>query len=636
MAGRRGGPARLRRLLAGLCLAPGACLAAGDLEQMSLEQLSSLEVTSVSKSGEPLRQAPAAIYVITHDDLIRAGVTTIAQALRLAPNLQVTQLGNSNFMAGARGFAGAEEAQNFANKLLVLIDGRSVYSPLYSGVYLEVQDLAMEDIDRIEVISGPGATLWGANAMNGVINIITRPAWLSDHPQLTAQAGDRWQGLDGRWAGRLDDSLAYRVYGKAFRQQAQAQADGASAFDAWSKLQGGFRADWSGAADTVTAQGDLYHGDESQPGQAVNGEVEGGNLLARWQHRSGRGLWQLQGYYDYSERDSPPGGNSLAQRSYDVELQESLDLRGNRIVWGAGSRLHRYHITNSANLIFEPDSRTLTLGDLFAQDTLALGWNLELTLGLKLEQDPYAGWTPLPDLRLAWHAPGGALLWAAAARAIRAPTPFDEDVQEKLGGALFLTGNRDFKPEQVDAYELGYRGQPLPSLSLSAALFFNRYDDLRSIEPGASGGLPLQWGNEIRGHAYGLDAWAQWQALDWWRLSPGLRLLRKELQFMPGSSQILGVQQSGDDPRSQALLRSAMDFGARLSFDTTLRYTGTLPDPHLPAWAEMDASLLGHVSRHLDLSLSGFNLLHGRHLEYPAPSGEYIRRSVLLQARWTF
>lgn len=636
-AGRRRGAAGLRRLLAGLCLAPGACLAAGDLGQMSLEQLSSLEVTSVSKSGEPLGQAPAAIYVITHDDIIRAGVTTIAQALRLAPNLQVTQLSNSNFMAGARGFAGNEGAQNFANKLLVLIDGRSVYSPLYSGVYLEVQDLVMDDIDRIEVISGPGATLWGANAMNGVINIITRPAYLTDRPQLTTQAGDRWQGLNGRWAGKVGDGLSYRVYGKVFQQQAQALADGSSAFDAWSKLQGGFRADWSGEADTVTWQGDLYHGDESQPAQTANDEVEGGNLLARWQHRSGRGLWQLLGYYDYSERDGPPGAGAQALRSYDLELQESLDLAGNRVVWGAGSRLHRYHITNATSLLFEPDSRTLALGNLFAQDTIGLGWNLELTAGLKVEQDPYAGWTPLPDLRLAWNAPGGALLWASAARAIRSPTPFDEDVQEKLGGAVFLTGNRDFRPEKVDAYELGYRGQPWPRLSLSAAAFFDRYDDLRSIEPGnVPGGIPLMWGNQIRGHAYGLDAWAQWQALPWWRLSPGVRLLRKELEFMPGSSQILGVQQSGDDPRSQALLRSAMDFGGRLSFDATLRYTGTLPDPHLPAWVEMDAALLGHVSRHLDLSLSGFNLLHQRHLEYPAPSGEYIRRSVLLQARWTF
>jgi iron complex outermembrane receptor protein len=629
-------------LLAGLWLAPAPCLAqaqmlagADQLGNLSLEQLSNVEVTSVSKSGEQLRAAPAAIYVISHDDILRAGVTSIAEALRLAPNLQILQYSSSNYIAGARGFAGAEEAQNFSNKLLILIDGRSVYSPLYSGVYLDVQDLLMEDIDRIEVISGPGATLWGANAMNGVINIITRPAYLTDKSLVSAGAGNREQTVSGRYAGKAGEALSYRVYGKMFRRDAEELADGSSAFDAWEKAQGGFRADWTGSADSVTAQGDLYRGTQSEAADG-QGLVLGGNVLGRWQHHGAASDWQVQAYYDETQR-TQRDSTGFSLRTYDIELQQSLNLGWNHVVWGAGTRLHRYHITNSTSLLFEPDERSLVLGDFFGQDTIALSPKVDLTLGLKLERDPYSDWTPLPDLRLAWRVSDSATLWGSAARAIRAPTPFDDDVQEKLGGSLFLTGNQGFKPEQVDAFEIGYRGQPLQRLSWSASVFYNLYDDLRTIEPHSSADfLPLMWGNLMRGKTYGLETWGQWQATDWWRLSPGLRMLRKDLEFKGGSAQLLGLSESGDDPRSTALLRSSMDITRNASFDATLRYVGTMPDPHLASYCELDAALNGKVWRQLELSLSGLNLIHASHLEYPAPSGEYIRRSVILQARWTF
>lgn len=605
------------------------------LADLSLEALSNLQVTSVSKAPEGLRSAPAAIYVITRDDIMRAGITTIAEALRLAPNLLVSQYSASNYIVGARGFGGAQEAQNFSNKLLMLIDGRSVYTPLYSGIYLDVQDVLIEDIDRIEVISGPGATLWGANAVNGVINVITRPAYLTDGGVIKGGSGNRDRRVGARYGGKLAETLSYRFYGKVFKRDAEALADG-SALDAWEKAQGGFRADWAGVADSLTAQGDFYRANQSQP-DADDQKLLGGNLLARWEHRGSSGDWQLQSYYDYTERAQPPGGSAFTLSSFDLQLQHSTTIADHRIVWGTGGRVHRYRISDGVGLKFSPNERSLLLANVFVQDTIPLFADIDLTLGLKLERNPYAGVTPLPDLRLAWRISDQQLLWASASRAIRSPTPFDRDVIEVVGDTVFLTGNRDFDPERVDAYQLGYRVQPLANLSLSVSTFYNRYDDLRSIEPQSSTEfLPLKWGNGLKGHTYGVEAWGKWQLTDWWRLAPGVRFLHRNLAFKDGAVPVLNFSQAGNDPSRQALLTSSMDIFAGTSVNLTFRHVGALPEPRLPSYRELDAAIIHAVTPNLDLSLSGFNLLHDRHLEYPAPSGEYIRRRVIGQIRWTF
>lgn len=608
------------------------------LDELSLEELSELQVTSVSKSPELLQRAPAAIFVVTRDDIVRNGFTTIAEALRLAPNLQITQFSSSRYDAGARGFAGAEEAQNFSNKLLILIDGRSVYSPLFSGVYLDVQDVLMDDIDRIEVISGPGATLWGANAMNGVINIITRPAYVTDSSFISAGGGTDEQILRGRYGHRVSEALSYRVYAKALRRDALEQASGADAGDDWNKVQGGFRADWTGEDDAAaTLQGDFYHGSEGRLGGSDT-EIEGGNLLGRRQWRGERSEWQFQGYYDYTLRGQPNDGLAMTLHTIDAELQERLSHGLHRIVWGVGLRTHHYEIQNdpSGFLGFEPANNNLLLANLFAQDTIVLARNLDLTLGLKIERATYAGWSPLPDLRLAWRAADDALVWASASRAIRTPTPFDHDVFEVVPGAIMLTGNPDFRSEKVNAFEIGYRAQPSDELSYSASVFYNLYDDLRTVElrPGPPGVLVLQWDNQMRGAAWGFEAWAKWQATSWWRLSPGLRLLRKSLEYKPGASAIVGTQEAGNDPSHQWLLNSSMDLNENLSFDTILRHVGALPNPGLEGYEELSASVNQRIGEHLDVSLSGFNLLHDGHRE--TPSGEVIGRSVIAQARWRF
>ena len=609
----------------------------GELGSMSLEELSNLQVTSVSKSTQPLRQAPASVYVITHDDILRSGVTTVSEALRLAPNLQITQQGATTYVAGARGFAGAQEAQNFSNKLLILIDGRSVYSPLFSGVYLDVQDVLLEDIDRIEVISGPGATLWGANAMHGVINIITRPSYLSDASDVSVSGGRLETTGGARFAHRISDAASFRVYAKAIESNAMEVAGGADAKDAWNRGQVGFRSDFSFANDTVTLQGDAYRGNKEQLPAPQYSRVQGSNLLGRWQRRGDFGDWQVQAYYDDTLRSFRPDGTAFRLHTADVELQHRFVVRNHCLIWGAGVRRHDYSIDNAAGLQWQPGSGTLNLGNAYAQDTVAIGGALELSVGVKAERDPYSGWNALPDIRLAWQSAEHALLWAAASRAIRSPTPFDVDVVEKLGTTVQLTGNASFRPELLTAYQLGYRVDAGERMSLDANLFYNVYADLRTIEPASpSRFVPFHWGNLMEGHTYGVDAWAKWQVTDRWRLSPGMRLLRKYLRFSPGASGIIGVSQAGNDLSSQAQLNSSLDVTPQLAFDATLRYTGPLPNPRLEAWYELNASVHWRLSPSLELSVSGFNLLAPRHLEYPAPGGAYILRSVIGQVRWTF
>jgi iron complex outermembrane recepter protein len=623
-----------------LLAAPAAAQQADHIEslaRMSLAELGNVEVTSVSKAAEPLGQAPTAIYVITHDDIIRSGATSLPEALRLAPNILITQLTSSNYVAAARGFGGNPDAQSFSNKLLILIDGRSVYTPLFSGVYFDAQDVIFDDVDRIEVISGPGATLWGANAVNGVINVIMRPARLTTGTLVTVGAGDFEQKATVRFGGRLGDEIDFRVYGKGFKRASLEVADGSNAHDDWYKGQGGFRADWKRGPDAVTLQGDVYRGIENQLGTGKQ-SIVGANALARWQHSAEHSDLQLQTYYDQTQRAAPAGGVAFVLRTYDFELQQSIALNSShKLVWGAGVRLNSYNITNSAGLAFWPPARNLTLVNVFAQDTISLGSKLKLTLGGKIEDDPYSGREVLPDARLAWQVGRATLLWASASRAIRSPTPFDVDVVETLGTTVFLTGNQQFQPERVTTYEIGYRGEVTPAFSLSVSGFYNRYKDQRSIETASrTVFLPLRWGNLIEGHAYGLTAWAKWRVADWWRLSPGFTILHKDLQFSPGASRLLGIAQAGDDPTGHASIQSSMDLGRQVTLDALIRYVGALPDPAAPAYHELDGRLGWQVSKVLDISLTGSNLLHARHQEFAVPAGEEIGRSVFLRARWIF
>ncbi len=609
-----------------------------DLRALSIEQLADIQVTSVARRPQRLADAPAAIYVIDHDDIVRSGALTLPEILRLAPNLQVAQTGAGQYVITARGFNGAAADQSFANKLLVLIDGRTVYSPMFSGVYWDMQDVVVEDIDRIEVVSGPGATMWGANAVNGVINIVTRASNATQGGYVDIAGGNLQQSLTVRYGGRITDQLTGRLYFKDLFSNAGETSTGANAHDAWSKPQGGFRLDWSATrADTLTLQGDAYGAAEAHLA-APNEDLAGRDLLARWDHRWANGSdLQVQTYYDFAERTTQDQGGSFHVDTYDLDLQDSFTLGSrHQITWGGGARVNRYAVTNAASLLFVPSKGELDLYDAFAQDTVTLSRALSLVVGLKLEDDPYSGLSALPEARLSWRLDQGALAWLAVSRAVRSPTPFDRDVVEKFAGRVYLTGDAGFLPETLTAYEIGARAQPWSGTALSVSAYFNRYDDLRSIQPAPASFFPLMWYNGIRGDTWGVETWADHRISPGWRLSASFNAMFERFTFKPGASDFIGAQQVADDPRYQASLQSSWNLGREVTLDAFLRYVSALPNPAVPAYVELNTSLGWNVSRHIRLGLSGLNLLHARHQELPAPGADAVSRSVVADLRWRF
>jgi iron complex outermembrane receptor protein len=603
------------------------------LSRMSLEELANVEVTSVSKSAQSLSTAPASIYVITRDEIMSSGALSIPEALRLAPNLQVTQISSNDYQIGARGLAGNLEAQAFSNKILILLDGRSAYNPLFSGIAYDQIDVLMGDIDRIEVISGPGATLWGSNAVNGVINIITRRAGETQGAYLRGTVGTQESAIAGRY-GQAFSGGAFRVYGKYFDRGPTEIEDGSSAGDGWHKVMGGFRTDFGRGKDAFTVQGDVQTA-TLNVGTAPDVDFDQFNVLGRWEHTGERADTRLQVYFDRLVRGKTPDGVAFDISTYDLEFQQSLNFGArHRIVWGIGRRYNQYDFVETPSLFFVPPSRTLDLTNVFAQDTIRLSDHFHLTAGIKFEDNSYSGWETLPDLRLSWTPTDHTLVWAAAARAIRSPTPFDVDVRESVGGNILLFGNPGFKTEKLWAYELGYRSQPHPSISWSLSTFYNEYDDLRSIEGTPETFFPLTWGNLIEGSTYGVEFWANWQATSWWRVSPGFRSLHKRLRYSESASAIVGLNEAGNDPRSQASLKSSMVFG-RFSIDAMLRYVGELPNA-TPDYTELGARFAYRASDALEFSLSGVNLLDDRHVEYAPPAGRELRRAVYAEARVSF
>ncbi|HET8997938.1 MAG TPA: TonB-dependent receptor, partial [Acetobacteraceae bacterium] len=385
------------------------------LQRLSIEQLSQLQVTSVEKRRQPLADAPAAIYVITREEIVDSGATTIPEMLRLAPNLNVAQVNSSGYEVSARGFNAGNNAI-LSNKLLVLIDGRSVYTPLFGGVYWDMIGVQPQDIERIEVISGPGATLWGANAVNGVINIITRNSSDTQGGLLTVGGGN-YELYDAiEYGGRLSPTLTYRVHGEFTHFNAFPAPGGGNAGDAWYKPQGGFRLDWNPPGQSLSLLGDFFDATE-QPG----GTVRGGDAMVSYNRElSGGSHLQLLAYYDNAQRWSN-NGLGFAVNTYDMEIQHSFKFAGwNSIVWGAGERVVDYqiHFASTSSLRYEPPRATLNLANVFAQDTIALAPSLKLTLGLKLEDEPYAGVQPMPSIRLGWSPADHVFFWAAVSRAV--------------------------------------------------------------------------------------------------------------------------------------------------------------------------------------------------------------------------
>ena len=612
-----------------------------ELSRLSIEELANIDVASVSKTAQPLSDAAAAIYVITHDDIVRSGATNLPDILRLAPNLQVARITAATYAISARGFNGSA-----ADKLLVLIDGRSVYTPFSHGVFWDVQDTPAEDIERIEVISGPGAALWGANAVNGVINVVTRSSADTRDGVLLLGVGDRQRRAYLRYGGALAPDVTWRAYVQGIDYAHSFTGSGAKAEDRWNKGQAGFRLDWTPSNDLLTLQGDIYQGSEDELASADE-RLDGHNLLARWTHPTGGGgSLQVQAYYDHLKRHVP-GRIRYSLDTYDLDVQHSFSWgRSHQIVWGGGYRVTEddFPVTPTPpnTQFFDPVGRRQGLGNVFVQDAVALNPALTLTLGLKLEDDPYTGLEALPTARLSWKATESTLVWAAASRAVRAPSRLDRDFVQLSGANVFLTG-RDFQPETVVAYELGLRAQPSARSSLSVSTFYNVYDRLRSFEL-TGGGLPIVFANEMRGESYGVEVWGAYQVTDWWRLTGGFNWLHKNLRYRPGASNIVSVAIAGNDPDHQASLRSTMDLGHGVALDLDLRHIGSLPFPPSPSYAELGARLRWAATKSLEISLNGANLLHKRHPEFGLTSANVqlgpIRvetsRSVFIDTRWRF
>jgi len=611
-------------------------VAPSDLKQLSIEQLMEIDVTSVSRRSEQLSKAAAAITVITGEDLRRSGVTNLPDALRLSVSVHVAQSNGNTWGITSRGFNSTFAT---ADKMLVLIDGRSVYTPLFSGVFWDVQDVPLEDIDRIEVIRGPGATLWGANAVNGVVNIITRSAKETQGGLAMAAAGNATDLGSVRWGGKLGEGTFYRAYGKYYHHVALDLAQGGDAHDPLRRTQGGFRVDRDDAgAGAFTLQGDIYHGGYSELVRPDDTGLDGGNLLGRWKRQLGAGeSMDLQVYYDRSHRRTP---NYFEERrdTVDADFQHHFPIGGRHdVVWGLGSRVTRDKVTNSPVVEFLPDHRTLNLFSAFAQDEITLVPDrLRLTLGSKLEYNSYTNLEVQPSVLAAWTPDDRHTVWAAISRAVRTPTRLDEDVVF-LGanGQPFLSGSSDVVSEELLAYELGYRMQPTADLLVDLATFYDVYDHLRSFEPVAGGGFVFA--NRLDADAWGAALRSSWQPAPWWRLHAGYIWFGKHLRLDAASHDPSGGQTVGDDPRNRYSLRSVMDLPGGFELDGWLRYVGELPAPAVKAYTEMDLHLGWKWSERLELALVGQNLLHARHVELaPNPFVEAVQRSVFGKVTWHF
>jgi iron complex outermembrane recepter protein len=596
--------------------------AARDLADLSLEQLSNVVVSSVSGRPEPLSRAPASVYVITGEDIRRSGAVTLPEALRLAPNLQIARIDSGQYAITARGFN-----STIANKLLVLIDGRTVYTPLFSGTFWEVQDVMLEDVERIEVISGPGATLWGANAVNGVINVITRPAADTRGGLATLGGGSIDRQGAVRYGGELTNGGHYRLYAKGARREASTLPGGAAVRDRAEHLQTGFRADWDGGRDGFTLQGDLYARETDQvPGAR---ELGGVNLLGRWTRDLGEGeRLRVQAYYDRTTRNQPGSLNDQID-TVDVEMHHNLRQHGaHRVLWGLGVRRHADNAENIAApaLAFLPAYKVLLQSNVFLQDEISITPELDLTLGAKLDRNTYTGTEFLPSARLAWRHRPGAMVWSALSRAVRAPARLDREFF--IPG---VAGGPDFRSEVSRVFELGYRAQAGPSFSWSATAFYHDHDRQRSLAP-VPGGTVIA--NDLEGHTSGVEGWASWRVSDRVRLHGGLTRLSQSLNARPGTVDLQARASVGSDPNGWWRLGAAFDLGSDWELDLNARHYGALSNRSVPAYTAVDARLGWHLSHRVELSVLVQNLFDQGHVEW-LPGAE-LRRAAFLKARISF
>ncbi len=597
-----------------------------DLKSLSIEELMQVDVMLASRQAEPLAQTEAAVSVVTADDIRRSGVTTLADALGLAEGVYVARQNNGTWLITARGFDAA------ANKMLVMVDRRTEFSPFFAGVFWNMLDYPLEDIERIEVIRGPSATLWGANAVNGVINIITRHSRDTRGLTVSAAAGNEDTLTDVRWGGG-SGNVNYRIYGKYAARDAQAFSSGLSSGDTRRRGQAGFRIDGGGSdGNQWLLKGDAFVSDDEFPDRP-DGEFSELALQGRRTfllHDASR--LEARGYYRREYR-RVPNQFTYYLNTVDVDIQYALSsVSGHQLVWGGGYRIDADHTFPGPAVAFEPPQRTYPIANVFLQDDIVVRANrVFLSPGLKVEYNAFSGFELQPSVRVRFQPAPLHTIWAAVSRATRRPTRLDSDVRTFAPtGALVVRGSGDdYTSEKLFAAEIGYRVQPAPRLSIDATVFSHDYNDLRSQELPATG-PPIVTANTLNGRASGVELASIVQLAARWRMRLWYTLLDVEITRDPGSRDIGGGSTESNDPRHQFGMRHSIDLPHNVEVDGWLRTIGALPNPSVPGYTELNLRLGWRPTRQLELSLAGQDLLHDHHPEFgpPLPTRVEFQRSL--------
>jgi len=621
-----------------------------DLFEMSLEELMEVKVTTVSKKEDTLFETPASITVISSEDIRRSGHQSIPEVLRMVPGIHVAKIDSNKWAITARGFNSL-----YAEKLLVMIDGRTVFTPLYSGVYWDVQDLMLEDVERIEVVRGPGGTLWGANAVNGIINIITKNAKDTQGNLFTAGTGTEEKGGSSlRHGGKLGENTYYRIYAKYFNRDEAVYGNGERANDGYDALREGFRIDWNSLEDDhVTLQGDFYDGHSGQrvpltvppPGANFQADdnvtVRGWNMLTRWTRKySDTSDISLQFYYDRTERYATQLGES--RDTFDIDFQHRFQLADNHnLIWGLGYRHTADNTHGSYTISFDPSSRSDELFSGFVQDEIVIAEELlKLIVGTKVEKNDYTGYEVQPNARLLWTPDERNTVWASFARAVSTPsrTFADMTIIYNSTPAMSFTGSSNLKSQEVKSYELGYRVKPKDDLFFDFSLFYNEYDHVYTQENNPTA-LARIYDNKIYGETYGTEIAAHWRINEAWKLDGGYSFLRMQLHTENSSTDTATESKvERSSPRNMFHLNSQLNLRNNLEFNTTLYYVDSVFQHRIPSYVRLDMGLTWYATENMAFSLTGQNLLDRSHPEFADSSivGTEVQRAVLAKVIWNF
>ncbi len=629
------------------------------LKHLSLEQLGQIEVTTATKEPEEVWKTPAAVYVLTQEDIRRSGATNIPELLRLVPGVEVAQIDSDHWAIGIRGFQ-----SGFSKGLLVLIDGRSVYTPLFEGVYWEVQDVVLEDVDRIEVIRGPGGTIWGANAVDGVINIITKSA-KDTHGQLASVGGgsvDEGMGTF-RYGGGNGRGFDYRVYGTAFADGPEHHLDNDN-FDSWQMGQAGFRMDWSNQSpNSWTVQGDIYKGSDGERKQIGtyvppalltvddSADVSGGNILGRWRHAlDNGGDMQLQVYYDRTYRNGVQLGES--RNTFDADFVNHLHLaRHQDFIWGLGARVSPSTlIENAPTAVFLPLRQTDSVYSGFIQDEIPIvEERLSVILGTKLEHNNFSGFQVQPGARLLWTQNAHHTFWASITRAVRDPGRLDDDLQ--LTGFvqsnpliyIRIEGDPSFKSESTVSTEAGYRTLISPKFYVDVSAFHNVYENLSSygniffsnetVDGVSFLLINVPYANGLHGSGNGVEIAPDWKLFRWWELKGSYSYVQLDLS---GTDTGTAAADMGSSPHHEVKIESHFDLSKRFELDPMYRYVSALASGPIPAYQTADLRFGWRFINHFELSVVGQNLFQPIHAEYAGDPGPlvFIRRSAYAKLTW--